>query len=228
MKCRGEDKGGRGARGSGAILNLLSLALLFTALGCSAAGVAAHKVLGPPAVPAMYVPQQQPLVVLVEDYHRATALTDDELLSRYVEEEFRRNVEKVPVVDSAKVREVRLSKPDAFKKMSVADVGREVGAQQVVWVDVTERTIESLLGGESLRGAVAVRVKVVDVKTGQTLWPLDMSEGYPLSTGTSWGTKNPSSEAELKNALYRGLADKVAKLFYKWKPEEEEPEGFTE
>jgi hypothetical protein len=212
---------------SQARLHLLLLLLIISVAGCTMAGLAAHKIMGPAAVPAKYVPQPQPLVVLVEDYHRATGLTDDELLSRYVEDEIRGHVQKVPVIDSAKVREIRMSKPEDFKKMSVAEVGRGVGADQVIWVAVTERTVESLLGGESLRGDVAVRVKMVDAKTGQTLWPTDMAEGYPLSSGTTWGATNAGSESELKNSLYRELSAKIAKLFYKWKPDEEEPEGFT-
>ncbi len=227
MSCPSCNERRRESIGSGLRLHLLFLLLGMSAAGCTAAGLAAHKIMGPPAVPAKYVPQSRPLVVLVEDYHRATGLTDDELLSRYVEEEIRGHVKKMPVVDSAKVREIRIAKPEDFKKMTVAEVGRTVGAEQVVWVAVTERTVESLLGGESLRGDVAVRVKMVDVKSGQTLWPTDMADGYPLSTGTTWGAANAGSESELKNSLYRGLSEKIAKLFYKWKPDEEEPEGFT-
>ncbi|HEX8522562.1 MAG TPA: hypothetical protein VF669_09925, partial [Tepidisphaeraceae bacterium] len=172
------------------------------------------------------VPQPQPLVVLVEDYHRSTALTDDEMISRVIEDQIKARV-KAPLVDSAKVRELRMSSGEKFKTLSVADVGRQVGAAQVIWVDVIDRNFESLLGGEQLRGDVAARVKVVDARNGETLWPTDMAEGYPVSTSMNWGSGNASSEAELKQRLYRGLGDKIAKLFYKWKPEYEEPEGFN-
>jgi len=204
-----------------------SIFLMLMASGCVAFGAVAHKVMGPPWIPAKYVPPPEAsVVVLVEDYHRSSAYTDDEQISRFVEEQMKGHL-KSPVVDSSKVRELRLSKADQFKTMTVAEVGRQVGAQQVIWVNVVERNIESLLGGEQLRGDVSARVRVIDSKSGQTLWPMDMAEGYPLSSGVNFGSGTPTSEADMKQTLYHALGDKIAKLFYKWQPENEEPEGFT-
>jgi hypothetical protein len=209
------------------ILYLLSSLLLIAASGCIAAGVFAHKVIGPLPVPAKYVPAKEPLVVMVENYRQpSSAYTDDELLSRYIEG-FLKGHQVAPVGESAKVRELRMDRPNDFKNMSVAAVGREVGAKQVLYVDVVNNELETLMAGESLRGTTAVRVKVVDTNTGETLWPADMADGYPLQQGVQFGKSKARSEIELKQGLYATLGDKIAKLFYKWKPDEEEAEGFV-
>ena len=209
------------------ILNILSSILfLNVAAGCVAVGVATHKILGPPPVEAKYVPAQEPMVVMVENYRRpSSALTDDELLARYIEG-FLRGHEVAPVVDSAKIRELRINRPEEFKRMSIAAVGREVGARQILYVDVVQSELESLMAGELLRGSTGVRVRVIDAETGETLWPTDMSEGYPLEQSESFGKTQARSEQELKQGLYAQLGDRIAKLFYKWKPDEHEPEGF--
>jgi hypothetical protein len=208
------------------ILYLLSSILFFTASGCVAAGVAAHKIMGPAAIEAQYVPAKEPLVVMVENYRRpSSALTDDELLSRYIEG-FLRGHEVAPLIESSKIRELRINRPDEFKKMSITAVGREVGAKQILYVDVVNSELESLMAGESLRGSTTVRVRVIDAETGQTRWPTDMADGYPLEQSLSFGKTTARSEQELKQSLYVSLGDRIAKLFYKWKPDTEDPEGF--
>ncbi len=206
-----------------AVLGLLGLAVLG---GCAAASVAAYKVMGPPDVKAKYVPTTQPAVVLVEDYRRSTTFTDDELLSRCVERQVRDHLPKMPLVDSIKIRELKIARPEAFAAMSVAAIGRAVGARQIIWVDVTQDSTEAILGGEQIRGTIGARVKVVDSTDGQTLWPSDMAEGYPLSFAVNWGTAAPRSDRQVREALLQGLGDKIAKLFYTWKPDEDEPQGF--
>ena len=208
------------------ILYLLSSTFFLTAAGCVTVGVATHKIMGPPAVEAKYVPAKEPMLVMVENYRRpASALTDDELLSRYVEG-FLRGHAVAPLVDSAVIRELRIDRPDEFKRMSIAAVGREVGAKQILYVDVVQSELESLMAGESLRGSTGVRVRVIDAETGETRWPTDMSEGYPVSQSVNFGRTQARSEQELKQGLYASLGDQIAKLFYKWKPDENEPEGF--
>ena len=231
MRVKHDDGGWRMENGARvwfcAVLYLLSSILVFASNGCIAAGVAANKLIGPLPVEAKYVPAKEPLVVMVENYRRpSTAYTDDELLSRYIEG-FLKGHQVAPLVESVKLRELRMDRPADFNKMSVAAVGRELGARQVLYVDVVNSDMESLMAGESLRGTTAVRVKVVDTETGDTLWPTDMADGYPLQQGVQFGKSQARSEMELKQGMYATLAEKIAKLFYKWKPDNEDPEGFV-
>ena len=68
---------------------------------------------------------------------------------------------------------------------------------------------------------MSASVRVVDARTGRTRWPEDVSGGYPVAVETAF--VEMSDEAELMRArqgAYRAMADQIAKLFYKWKPEE--------
>jgi hypothetical protein len=205
---------------------LLSTCLIITS-GCTAVGVGAYKLMGPPAVPAMYIPAKEPLVVMVENYRRpSSAYTDDQLLTRYIEG-YLRGHDVAPIVESANVADLRVNHPEEFKKMSVAAIGREVGAKQILYVDVIQSDVETLMAGEALRGATAVRVKVVDAQSGETRWPGDMAEGYPLEQSVQFHKNKASNEQDLKAGIYAQLGDRIAKLFYKWKPENQDPEGFV-
>jgi len=194
--------------------------------GCSAAGAIMHKVAGPPAVPAKFVPAPKPLLVLVENYSRqSSGHADEDLLARYVEGELKEH-KVAPVVDSTKLRELRMARPGDFHELSISNLGRKVGAEQVLYVNIVESRIEPLLGDESVRTQTSVRVKMIDVSNGETRWPTDMEAGFPLEYKSEWGTGIGRSEMEIKQGIYRALSDRIAKLFYKWKPDQEEPEGF--
>src|ERR1051326_7245512 len=91
------------------LVPLVSLCSLLA--GCSAIGLAAYKVAGPPEVPAKYVPVKEPLLVVVENYRQPSGWqADADLLARYVERELETSG-VAPVVDSNKLREMRLSQP---------------------------------------------------------------------------------------------------------------------
>ena len=87
-------------------------------------------------------------------------------------------------------------------------------------------------GGDALSGQIAASVKVVDVASGDTLWPTDIAEeaGYPVSASTKLGTGGRAggagSVADVRQHLYLQLSDEIARLFYKWQPEYDEPGGF--
>src|SRR5438477_5408747 len=183
----------------------ITLLLLIALPGCAAAGVAAYKVMGPPDVPAQYVPAHQPLLVIVENYRRpSAALTDSDLLARYIEQNLNEH-QTAPIVATSKVYELKSSRPEDFRKMTVAQIGREVGARQILYVDLTDATVEPLVGGEALRGSAAARVKIIDAG-GQTLWPKDMTDGYPVDHAMQWThASDTRSEIEIKQELYQTL-----------------------
>src|SRR5207302_8819640 len=106
-------------------------------------------------------PPKEPLLVMVENFRRpSAALTDSDLLARYIERELTDH-DVVPIVAGSKVYELKTQRPEDFRKMSVAQIGREVGARQILHVDLIDNTIEPLLGGEALRGEASARVKLI-------------------------------------------------------------------
>jgi hypothetical protein len=206
-----------------AILYPLSTILVFSALtGCQAASVAYYKIHGPPWVEAKYVPDKtSPMLVLVENYRApSSAYSDADLLTRYLSLELE-NHDVAPLVAGEKLHDVQTTRPAEFAGMSTAAIGRATGAAQVLYVQLLSNTVEPIAGGQGLRGEARVRVKVVDTETGELRWPTDLSEGYALGTSTTLGTDQTTGNAmAIRQSMYHKLADDIAKLFYKWQPEE--------
>ena len=202
-------------------LLLLCLCLLG---GCAAAGAIAYKVAGPPKIDAKYTPAKKATLVLVENYHHQTsAEPDSDLIARYIGDELTSN-NVVPLVDLDRLRELRDSRPAEFPKMSVTAIGRAVEAKQVLYVQLQSSDVTPLQGGEALQGSASVIVKLIDADSGKTLWPSDLSDGYPLATSTQLGSTARPSAMDVRERMYHTLADQVAKLFYKWTPEDDRPE----
>jgi len=199
---------------------LLTVALALPSLaGCNVGGAIGYKLFGPPAVEAQYVPPQEPMLVLVENYRGSAVRTADaETLGRYLMVELE-NHKVAPLIPVDKVYELRTSNPAAFKKMSMAALGREVGAKQVLYVDLQDCTIGAPPGSELLKGRVAVQVRVVDVETGATRWPAEATDGIPMAYETPLPRADENAtEAIVRARMHFGMAERIAKLFYKWKP----------
>jgi hypothetical protein len=65
---------------------------------------------------------------------------------------------------------------------------------------------------------------MIDVETGHTLWPMDMSAGYPLTATSTLGTESSKGTAsDVRRRMYLSMADQIARLFYRWQPEDERP-----
>ena len=198
--------------------------------GCEALGVAAYKLHGPAKVPAKYVPAQAPMLILAENYRNpSSAAAHADVLGQLVAKEFERK-KIAPLVPAEKLQELRDARgPAEFKKMSVSSIGKAVGAQQVLYIQLERSDVTPLSGGDSLIGETAATVKVIDVASGETLWPNDVAAeaGYPVATATKMGAQNGGAVADVRQRMYAQLSDQIAKLFYKWQPEYEEAEGFT-
>ena len=220
-----EDRGWRIAKArtraaAAAILYLLSSILFLSLSGCTAANAIGYKVLGPPAVDAQYVPVKEPMLVLVESYRSNTGLSDAEILSRYLMTELTEH-KVAPLISLDDLYALRTNKGDDFRKMSIAAIGREAGAKQVLYVDVQQSGIGAPTGSELLKGRVAVQVRVVDVATGDSRWPIGASQGVPLAYETPLPRADENTtEAMVRQRMHEAMATRIARLFYKWKPQD--------
>jgi hypothetical protein len=206
-----------------------TLLLMFSCAlcGCSVAGVAAYKLAGPPKNPAKYTPAQTPMLVLVENYQQETATHPQaDILARDLFAVLNDHG-VAPLIPPEKLQELRDAKPIEFPKMPINRIGREVEAAQVLYVELKGSEAHPLAGGEGYQGQVSAIVKVVDVASGNTLWP-DSAGGYPVAASTKVGIDAAKSPGAVQHKLYVQLADEIGRLFYKWSPEDMRPEGFTE
>ena len=104
--------------------------------------------------------------------------------------------------------------PKAFRTMKVDDVGKAVGVEQVLFVDLVGADIASSNGGQLIKGTLAGYVRIVDVPTGKTLWPPNLNDGYPIQIETPYTDGNEANVETIREQLARSMGDTVAKLFY--------------
>ena len=199
--------------------SILVLLVFSTLAGCTAASAITYKLTGPPAVPPRYVPENEPMLVLVESYRSSGGVSSDaEILARnLVAELTKHNV--APLVPLDTLYALRMEKGEAYRKMSMAAVGRETGAKQVLYVDVQQASIGAPPGSELKKGRVAVQVRIVDVATGATRWPTEDTEGAPLAYETPLPRADvTTTESMIRSHMHHAMAIRIGRLFYKWKP----------
>jgi hypothetical protein len=198
----------------------LSLMLLVTAVGCQAVAAAAIVFQPPPKSEAKYVPTTRPIVVFVDsDRQSGNAGTVRETITALIVDELREH--KVgPIIDIDQLYNLRTKNAKAFRSMKVDEVGKKVGAEQVIFVDIVDAQIIVNSGGQLIKGKAQAFVRVVDVPTGQTLWPTNLNDGWPVMVESKYKSGNESSADSMREEMVRAMASSVAKLFYTYNLEE--------
>ena len=174
-------------------------------------------------VPAKYAPvKTDTMLVLAEDFQNpGSSSTDCEQLSRYVCQELERK-KVAPLIDPTAAMDLRSRDPSSYRNMSITQIGQTLGARQVMYIALLSNDVDSADGGEFRRAEAAARVRIVDVQTGQTRWPIEASSGYPVIARTPVvKITDENSESILRRALQQRLGGDIARLFYKYKVDEE-------
>jgi len=194
--------------------------LLVAASGCAVPGVLAYKVFGPPPVPARYTPPNNwPMLVLVENpFSGAVAIPEADELSRVIYHDLDEH-KVAPMIDPAKVNDLRDHSPNMFAKLSIAEVGRMLGAKQVLYVHIDRLDIDQAQASDMIKTRMAATVKVVDAETAMTTFP-QTGESEPFEHQTPHVRLDASTNrSELKRVLLRAGGVEIARWFYPWKPE---------
>jgi hypothetical protein len=201
------------------IVTLAILAVVWQACaGCAVAGALAAKTIGDIPDPAAYVPPQQPMLVLVENYHHAADLEGpgDQLAELLTEQIVENKV--APVIQQSSLIKLREDRPKEYDKMNIIEVGKELGAKQVVYVDLKKCDVYRTVGSDALQAKVEAYVKVVDVETGLTKFPL-VGDGEPFKTESDFTPDNANdTPLAMRNQMVGDLAVAIAQLFYVAKP----------
>lgn len=210
----------RRAAASGVLLGLCAVG------GCNVIGAAMYKFSPPPEVPAKYTLKNVPTVVLVENYRNPDlSANESELLGRYVQEKLS-DKKLVTIVPSEKILDLKNTRPSEYSRMTIPDIGKAVGAEQVIYIDLQAAGVGSMAGDFMYKGKGAAAVKVVDCKTGDTLWPTDSADGFGISYETpALKGGEGSTYNGVRDQLFNGFADRIAKLFYTWRQEDTPSQG---
>jgi hypothetical protein len=183
--------------------------------GCVAVGALAYKFSPPPKVQAVYKLPKKSVLVLVEDYRNPGVSDQDaERLGREIVDQFQKH-KIAPVIDPDKLFDYRAGKGNAFDQMTIASIGRALGASQVLYVDLVSYGGDWTLGSDMLHPQAKIRVRLVDVKTGNTTWPAEAVRGYPLTIEEQYTDIKDTATADAEQqAMCQTTADHIAKLFY--------------
>src|SRR5579862_2140809 len=170
--------------------NVLILASLMLAVGGCQVAALVDKLLEP-REPAKYVPPQQTMLIVVEDYQNPAMLeVVGDHMERIIAEEL--IVNKVaPIVNPDHLTTLRSDHPRQYKQMKIANIGAKLDAKQILYVNVTDMRSESVGGTLAMKGHAEAQVRVVDSRTGQTLWPADAtSDGYIVTVDLPFGQES--------------------------------------
>ena len=101
--------------------------------------------------------------------------------------------------------------------MTIPAIGRAVGAKQVIYVDLVRSSMEVAVGESMVRGSMDATVRVVDATTGQTRWPSESQQGWPVSVQSPFTTVDEkASETAFRRKMHESMALQVSHLFYDW------------
>ncbi|MGD0766643.1 MAG: hypothetical protein ABSB42_00310 [Tepidisphaeraceae bacterium] len=205
----------------------LRLVMLAGALGalaaCTLAGAVADKAVTP-TVNAKYVPNKKDsMLVLVESYNLSL---DSGIESQHMALTLGRSLrdDKIATtIDPQNLERLRDADPDQYRKMSIAEIGRRVGARQVLYVHIWRAEIVKPPGAGQMRGHIEAIVKVVDSATGDTRWPTDASSEAVQIT-TAWiPDSSGTTDADLRARMADQMAQDIGRLFHDYHPDEDEP-----
>ncbi|HEV7300844.1 MAG TPA: hypothetical protein VGN72_15870 [Tepidisphaeraceae bacterium] len=196
------------------ILCLLgSLALLPLAAGCNVAALASQRLMPPPMIYAKYQPKAEPMLVLIENFDNPSVnhIGAQQLTAQLRQELTAHQV--APLVDADALDLLRDTNPAGYRSMSIPQIGRATGAKQVLYLNLQQMGLSS--DGIMARASASGRLKIVDTTTGETRWPTDTVDGYPVSLQTPFvRVDQKTNETALNQQMIQSLADQVAKLLY--------------
>lgn len=183
--------------------------------GCNVVGMVAYVFAPPEKIPAKYTPAKQHLAVVVENYKSPSAdYLEAEQLALALHDQLAAH-DVTPLIDPGAVDKLRDADPVGFQKLSIGQIGQKVGAKQVLYVQINHANYEVAGGSDLFKTTVTAQVKVVDADTGNTLWPMDAANGYPIKKETSFQAQGQvAPDATLRVKLCQELATQIAYLFY--------------
>ncbi len=201
----------------GALLAVLPVA------GCNIMGTALFLVKGPEKAPAVFtLPKEKTGVVFIDDRSSQAGRAIREAMGTTCEKRLLFNKAATDMVESRGVQAVLTREKDK-KLVSITSVGKNLKADFVIyaWIDLFVLTAD----GQTFAPAATLRVKVVDVATGQRIFPVGVEglDYYPLKITAPKDSINPpnsvSTQAQSELEFGRFVGQSLAELFYEHIPQ---------
>ncbi|MEM1185601.1 MAG: hypothetical protein AAGI53_11465 [Planctomycetota bacterium] len=200
------------------LAGLLTLAA-FTA-GCNIAAPLYFAVAGPGDVDREFeLDDDRSIVVFVDDPSNKVATRRLRLV---IGESAQDNVIKKNLVEDGMVVDARSALAATTREregepLSIAEIGRTVGADSVIYVLVTEFDTSSI-SSESQPFA-KYRIKVIDSETSERLWPIEDEAGFAMrvvlpTDASAVGAASRTEALKVQRDLAQRSGIAIAQLFY--------------
>ncbi len=159
-----------------------------------------------------------PLVILVDDdWEQLTWPPARDLLIDEIAKHLRQAKAVNRVFSSQKVNALRRADPK-FNERSISELGRELGAKQVLWLQVREFVATTEFDTVSQAARCTLRVKVFDPrsksKAEMRLWPASREGWYVTAKKSARDLTEYERNEDIARMLITEAAEDVAKLFY--------------
>lgn len=207
--------------GRAAVCAALVAAFAFAG-GCNIVAGAAYIIEGPPKIEAQHkLEEKRATVFFIDDrsnvvprrsLRAAMGLEADQTLLE------NKGIDKDKMLASQSALSAsaadRTSKPK-----SITSIGKAVGAEVVVYVDMRSFTLSQ--DGASYQPSATAVVKVIDVANNRRIWPAE-GDGWPLKVQPPVSGDAPKSVAEknkAETALAKAAGKELARLFFTYERE---------
>lgn len=197
---------------------LLAMAPVLAAPGCNIGVPALYVLHGPPKIQAVTkLDESRRTVIFIDD--PMNIIPRRALRTQIAQAAERRILEEKLVQQNLLVSSVSIlraaSADSADDPASVVDLGRQVGAEVVIYVQMTQWTLART--PTHLSPTAGATVKIFDTVENKRIWP-DDAAGFPFGTEMPDRTEQTSLSPAERNQWERNLAEDfgitLAQLFY--------------
>ncbi len=159
-----------------------------------------------------------PLLILVDDdWEQLTWPPARDLLIDEIAKHLRQAKAVKHVFPSQKVNALRRADPK-FNERSISELGKDLGARQVLWLQVREFVATTNFDTVSEAARCTLRVKVFDPhaesKAEMRLWPSSREGWYVTAKKSARHLTEYERDEDIARILITEAAEDVAKLFY--------------
>ena len=160
------------------------------------------------------------LLVLVDSPTERTGLSGIRpLLTSELMREIEQQDLAPTLIPSGELAALRISTQD-FSQLSIAEIGRHLSADQVLYVQVIEFSLGTLADKPAGQGQARVRVSVFDALGDRRVWPKDEPLGREVLLNTPF--REPTGQ-DYRQEFAEDLSNRVAQDIVKLFREHEEP-----
>lgn len=163
------------------VLTAVCVLVLSLCGGCAVIGWTVSLFVPAETVPAEYEPPKgKAYLVFVDD---VAAPVEHEGVKRELTEQLNARLEQHKIasrtIDYGDMVKLVAATPQ-FQRMPVSEVGRKLGADVVVYVQIKRFELSEYAHSSTWNGLMEVSVRVVDVAEQKRLWPEDRPAGFPV------------------------------------------------